>query len=126
VDFECLTVTLNSTFKQQKRLRNSLAHNLIIKNRRQKMNDNITKDDLKQFGLLLVEQFKQIIETNQNKENDNLNPEWLKSRVVRKLMDMSAASLQNLRITKKVRFKKVLGSYYYNKSDLMNLFNDIK
>ncbi|MBF4472429.1 hypothetical protein [Flavobacterium sp. HJJ] len=47
-----------------------------------------------------------------------------KSRVVRKLMDMSAASLLNLRITRKVRFKKVLGSYYYNKSDLMNLFND--
>jgi hypothetical protein len=90
------------------------------------MNDNITKDDLRQFGLLLVEQFKQIIENNQNKENNNLNPEWLKSHVVRKLMDMSAASLQNLRITGKVRFKKVLGSYYYNKSDLMNLFNDKK
>jgi hypothetical protein len=88
------------------------------------MNDNITKDDLRQFGLLLVEQFKQIMENNQNKEDDDSNPEWLKSRVVRKLMDMSAASLQNLRITGKVRFKKVLGSYYYNKSDLMNLFND--
>lgn len=88
------------------------------------MNDNITKDDLRQFGLLLVEQFKQIMENNQNKEDDNSNPEWLKSRVVRKLMDMSAASLQNLRIKGKVRFKKVLGSYYYNKSDLMNLFND--
>jgi hypothetical protein len=31
------------------------------------MNDNITKDDLKQFGLLLVEQFKQIIEHNQKR-----------------------------------------------------------
>jgi hypothetical protein len=90
------------------------------------MNDNITKDDLRQFGLLLVAQFKQIIENNQYKENDSLNPEWLKSRIVRKLMDMSAASLQNLRITGKVRFKKVLGSYYYNKSDLMNLFNNKK
>ena len=88
------------------------------------MNDNITKDDLSQFGLLLVEQFKQIIENSQNKENNDLNPEWLKSRVVRKLMDMSSASLQNLRITGKVRFKKVLGSYYYSKSDLMNLFSD--
>lgn len=88
------------------------------------MNDNITKDDLKQFGQLLMEQFKQIIELNQNKEEGGLNPEWLKSRVVRKLMDMSSASLQNLRITGKVRFKKVLGSYYYSKSDLMNLFND--
>jgi hypothetical protein len=90
------------------------------------MNDNITKDDLKQFGLLLVEQFKQIMENNQNKEDNDLNPEWLKSRVVRKLMDISAATLQNLRITRKVRFKKVLGSYYYNKSDLMKLFNDTK
>ena len=90
------------------------------------MNDNINKDDLRQFGLLLVDQFKQIIKNNQNKDDDDLNPEWIKSRVVKKLMDMSAASLQNLRITGKVRFKKVLGSYYYNKSDLMNLFNDIK
>lgn len=90
------------------------------------MNDNINKDDLRQFGLLLVDQFKQIIKNNQNKDDDDLNPEWIKSRVVKKLMDMSAASLQNLRITGKVRFKKILGSYYYNKSDLMNLFNDIK
>lgn len=90
------------------------------------MNDSITKDDLRQFGILLVDQFRQIIEDNQTKEDDALNPEWLKSRVVRKLMDMSAASLQNLRITGKVRFKKILGSYYYNKSDLMNLFNDTK
>ncbi|WP_348797975.1 DNA-binding protein [Flavobacterium adhaerens] len=90
------------------------------------MNNNINKDDLRQFGLLLVDQFKQIIKNNQNKDDDDLNPEWIKSRVVKKLMDMSAASLQNLRITGKVRFKKVLGSYYYNKSDLMNLFNDKK
>ena len=88
------------------------------------MNDNINKDDLRQFGLLLVDQFKQIIKNNQNKDDDDLNPEWIKSRVVKKLMDMSAASLQNLRITGKVRFKKVLGSYYYSKSDLMNLFSD--
>ena len=90
------------------------------------MNDNINKDDLRQFGLLLVDQFKQIIKNNQNKDDDDLNPEWIKSRVVKKLMDMSAASLQNLRMTGKVRFKKILGSYYYNKSDLMNLFNDKK
>ena len=90
------------------------------------MNNNINKDDLRQFGLLLLDQFKQIIKNNQNKNDDDLNPEWIKSRVVKKLMDMSAASLQNLRITGKVRFKKILGSYYYNKSDLMNLFNDKK
>jgi hypothetical protein len=88
------------------------------------MNDNITKDDLRQFGLSLAEQLKQIIQGIKDTKNDYLHPEWLKSRVVRKLMDMSPASLQNLRITGKVRFKKVLGSYYYNNSDLMNLFHD--
>lgn len=67
------------------------------------MNNNINKDDLRQFGLLLLDQFKQIIKNNQNKDDDDLNPEWIKSRVVKKLMDMSAASLQNLRITGKVQ-----------------------
>jgi hypothetical protein len=88
------------------------------------MNDNLTKDDLRQFGLLLVDQFKLILESSKNKDDIGLKPEWIKSRVLRKLMDMSAASLQNLRITKKICSKKVLGSYYYNKSDLMNLFNN--
>ncbi len=37
--------------------------------------------------------------------------EWVKSRAARKLLTMSAASLQNLRVTGQVRFRKVLGSY---------------
>jgi hypothetical protein len=45
---------------------------------------------------------------------------------VRKLLDISAGSVQNLRTSQKVRFKKVLGSYYYNKEDLQKLFDDDK
>ncbi|WP_313375344.1 hypothetical protein [Chishuiella sp.] len=35
---------------------------------------------------------------------------------------MSAATLQNLRISGKIRSRKIMGSYYYNKLDLENLF----
>lgn len=88
------------------------------------MNDSVTKDDLRQFGLLLLNDIRKIIDESQTSEKETLDSEWLKSRVVRKLMDMSAGSLQNLRVTGKVRFKKVLGSYYYNKTDLRKLFGE--
>lgn len=88
------------------------------------MSDSVTKDDLRQFGLLLLNDIRKIIDESQTSEKESLDPEWLKSRVVRKLMDMSAGSLQNLRVTGKVRFKKVLGSYYYNKTDLKKLFDE--
>ncbi len=88
------------------------------------MYDIVTKDDLRQFGLLLINDIRKIVEKAESSEKDTIDPEWLKSRVVRKLMDMSPGSLQNLRVTGKVRFKKVLGSYYYNKSDLRKLFSE--
>lgn len=88
------------------------------------MSDTVTKDDLRQFGLLLINDIRNILEKTNTIEQDTIDPEWLKSRVVRKLMDMSPGSLQNLRVTGKVRFKKVLGSYYYNKSDLRKLFSE--
>ena len=90
------------------------------------MNEGLTKDDLRQFGLLLINDFKKVVDAAINMESDELHPEWLKSRKVRKLLDMSPNTLQNLRVAGKVRFKKVLGSYYYSKADLQNLFNEEK
>lgn len=86
------------------------------------MNDVLTKDDLRQFRMLLVNDIRKIMQETETDEKDNIQAEWLKSRAVRKLLDMSPGSLQNLRVTKKVRFKRVLGSYYYNHEDLKNLF----
>jgi hypothetical protein len=39
-------------------------------------------------------------------------------------MSVSPATLQNLRITGKIGFKKVMNSYYYSRTDLLNLFGD--
>jgi len=86
------------------------------------MSEGITKDDLRQFGLLLMDNIRVMI--GKAPDKDDIHPDWLKSRVVRKLLDMSPGTLQNLRITGKVRYKKILGSYYYNKADLQRLFNE--
>ena len=88
------------------------------------MEEIVTKEDLRQFGILLLDSVRTIIQENHREKNELVHPEWMKSKSVRKLLDISAGSVQNLRITQKVRFKKVLGSYYYNKEDLLKLFKD--
>lgn len=88
------------------------------------MENGVTKEDLRQFGVLLIGTIRTIIERSNAEKGTDAPPEWLKARVVRKLLDISAGSLQNLRVAGKVRYKKVLGSYYYNRDDLTQLFND--
>ncbi|WP_125720989.1 MerR family transcriptional regulator [Flavobacterium ustbae] len=90
------------------------------------MEDFLTKDDLRQFGLMLTESMRTLISQAIPPVKDTTESLWIKSKSVRKLLDISAGSVQNLRISKKVRFKKVLGSYYYNKEDLQKLFDDEK
>lgn len=90
------------------------------------MNEFVTKEDLRQFGLLLIDKMQAVFHDKNSEQKDSLEPVWLKSKAVRKLLDISAGSVQNLRTSQKVRFKKVLGSYYYNKEDIQKLFSDEK
>jgi len=83
----------------------------------------ITKDDLRQLRMLLLDDIEKLLnKTNTSPENEPL--EWLRSKAVRKILNISASGLQNLRITGKIGYRKILGSYYYNKTDLLNLFRD--
>lgn len=84
------------------------------------MSEQVTKDDLRQFSLMIIDEIRKL--KPEIKKDDDV--EWLKSRAAKKLLSMSAGSLQNLRIAGQVRFKKVLGSYYYNKADLLRLFTN--
>lgn len=88
------------------------------------MEEIITKEDLRQFGLQLLDKMRIIVQESTHVQTELEQPQWLKSKAVKKLLDISAGSVQNLRVTQKVRFKKVLGSYYYNNEDLQKLFND--
>ena len=90
------------------------------------MNDMVTKEDLRQFGLELLCNIGTLMTQTREVQNEIVDQEWIKSKQVRILMNMSPGSVQNLRVTEKVRFKKIVGSYYYNKADLLKLFTDEK
>ncbi|WP_433780505.1 DNA-binding protein [Flavobacterium anhuiense] len=88
------------------------------------MNEMVTKEDLRQFGLLLIDKLQAVFKEKDSANKEPFEPEWIKSKSVRRLLDISAGSVQNLRTSQKVRFKKVLGSYYYSREDIEKLFKD--
>lgn len=85
------------------------------------MSDTVTKDDLRQFRLLLVNEIKELLQGPAVSTEDT-DPEWIRSKAIRRTLDISPATLQNLRITGKIRCRKVMGSYYYNRADVIKLF----
>lgn len=84
------------------------------------MENQITKNDLRLFAQTIIGELKEIL-AKQNKEN---SLDWVKAKVARQLLSISPASLQTLRISGKLQYRKILGSYYYNRKDIMNLFNE--
>lgn len=89
------------------------------------MKEYITKDDLNKFRNLLLQDLEKMIQKDMDitsSSNKNEKNQWLRSKAVRNMLTISDASLRNLRITGKVKNKKIMGSYYYNKADLLNLF----
>ena len=87
--------------------------------------ENITKQDLENFKNEIISEIKILLhqkDTENTKFDDSL--EWLRSKAVRKILEIAPATLQNLRISGKIRSKKVMGSYYYNSIDLKKLFEN--
>ncbi|MCX8524572.1 helix-turn-helix domain-containing protein [Chryseobacterium formosus] len=87
--------------------------------------ENITKQDLDNIKNEIISEIKLFLinDFNQNGKR-NMDTEWLRSKAVRKILEISPATLQNLRISGKIRSKKILGSYYYNSKDLKSLFEN--
>lgn len=78
--------------------------------------DILTKEDLQQFKKELLEEIRLVLK-RENSGNSG-DKEWLRSREVRKKLDISPGTLQNLRITGILPFKKIGGSMYYRSSDV--------
>lgn len=88
----------------------------------------LTKEDLAQLKMQLLTEIEKLLDVKL-KVISNTNEsgvEWVRSKMARQFMSISPATLQNLRITGKIRFKKILESYYYNFQDLKNLFENGK
>ena len=76
----------------------------------------ITKEDLKEFRSELLEDLKQFLANNKSEQK-----KWLKSADVRKMLNISPGTLQNLRINGQLRPNKVGGSFYYAFQDIQSL-----
>lgn len=77
----------------------------------------ITKDDLHTFRLQLLEDIRGLIQpTAQPKK-------WLRSREVRKLLQISAGTLQNLRISGVLHPIRLAGSriWYFDQDEISTL-----
>ncbi|MES2329252.1 MAG: helix-turn-helix domain-containing protein [Bacteroidota bacterium] len=76
----------------------------------------ITKDDLQVFRVQLLNDIKQllVVPTQASKP-------WLRSHEVRKLLKISAGTLQKLRIEGVLRYTKVGTILYYRYEDIVKL-----
>lgn len=75
----------------------------------------ITKDDLRRFKTELLNEIKTIVKPQEKVK------EWLKSAEVRKMLNISPGTLQNLRINGTLRYTKIGGMMYYKLEDITRL-----
>ena len=88
------------------------------------MKDSLTNEDLEKFGRELLAALQKIICDSVSSQNDEIRIAWVKGKRVRKILDISPGSLQNLRVSGKLRYRKLMGSYYYHRQDLEMLFDE--
>ena len=81
----------------------------------------LTKEDLNQFHKSLLEDIKEIL-----KGKNQQAKKWLKSTEVRKLLNISPGTLQNLRINGTLKYTKIGGIIYYDNSAIDKLLNGNK
>jgi len=79
--------------------------------------DIITMDDLKQFKTEFLQEMKGMIEQTKGYGNKR----WLRSSEVRKMLNISAGTLQNLRVSGTLPFRKIGGSMFYDKTEMDKL-----
>lgn len=77
-----------------------------------------TTDDLQVLKLELLRGVKEIVDAAVTPQN-----ELLKNKDVKKLLGISTATLQTLRINGTLPFSKIGGTLYYKYSDVIKVFN---
>ncbi|TXE13414.1 helix-turn-helix domain-containing protein [Algoriphagus aquimarinus] len=82
--------------------------------------ETITKEDLETLRFQLFADLKELLEKQDEPSKDS--KEWLRSRDVKKMLSISDAALQNLRIRGLVHPVKISGLYYYKSEELKSLF----
>ena len=77
----------------------------------------VTTDDLEEFRVKLLMDIKMVLEGHLNKATKR----WLKSSEVRKILGISAGTLQSLRDKRKIPFTRIGRLIYYDAAEIDNL-----
>ena len=78
----------------------------------------MSKEDLVALKVELIKEIKEILD---EKTDEGISQQWLRSADVRKLMGISAGTLQNFRINGTMPYRKVGGIMFYSRSDILDL-----
>ena len=81
----------------------------------------ITREDLNEFRTLLLADLNVMFNSKPQQEK-----QWLKSNEVRKMLNISPGTLQNLRVNGTITYTKIGGILYYSSSDLEKLLETNK
>ena len=82
----------------------------------------ITVEDLQVFKSELISDIKDLLKELKGQPNKK----WLKSYEVRKLLNISPGTLQNLRINGTLPYTKIGGVMYYDYADIQNMLQTNK
>lgn len=83
----------------------------------------ITREDLNEFRDLLLSDLNKMFNSKPQQQK-----QWLKSNEVRKLLNISPGTLQNLRVNGTLTYTKIGGILYYSSKDLEKVieFNKVE
>jgi len=82
----------------------------------------VTLTDLHTFKQELLDELKALLRTS----GKGPDPLWMKSREVRKLLNVCPGTLQTMRKKKIIVFHKVGGTIYYDRSEIHAMFERSK
>lgn len=81
----------------------------------------ITREDLNEFRTLLLSDLNEMFKSKPQQQK-----QWLKSNEVRKLLNISPGTLQNLRVNGTITYTKIGGIIYYDHNDLEKILETNK
>lgn len=73
----------------------------------------ITREDLNEFRSLLLNDLKELFQGKKEEAK-----QWLKSKEVRQLLNISPGTLQNMRVNGTLSYTKIGGTIYYSNKDI--------
>jgi hypothetical protein len=82
----------------------------------------VTLADLEKFKEQILSEMRRLLSGG----STQLSKQWLKSREVRKLLDVSPGKLHAMRASRQLTFMRIGGVIYYDRKDIDKMFEEFK